>query len=1516
MATYNYFVTNNGNLSYQFSGISDINPSLTFQRGDTVVFNVVAEGHPFWIKTTAVTGTENAYNTGVTNNGADNGTITFVIPDDAPTVLVYQCQNHTLMNGIINIQLAPTTTTTTTSTTTEEPVTTTTTTTTNGPTTTTQAPIVVTTTPTPDDGTGTTTTTQPPDYIEPIVTNLTDVAPDYAGGVLTVRSQANNSPWFGGADSDIELSIIGAIFNFTQESLSNVQSIDVVWNVKGSGTTASKNYTQFDRNFRTVALTIDGQYAFAPNKTYELKFVWNRLDGSSVTSDAVEFVVLDPSVTTTTSTTTTTDSPLDIILDRTQLNECPCGIVTFPAGGVGGMKLMIKDGIEEYHTNFIHTSEVKIENEQKFVTITDTIKSNISPKDLAIYIDVDTFSRLTVENVISINIKEYKTQKVLANVLYGTSNAKTKSRRSDLIDKPSIKIATSSDMNLYDNALIFEIDSVCEYGNKPCCDSLPTSIRLFGDDVICLPLEEYFPPDEINPDITTTSPPDDFVFVQNLTSAVDPDTKHVTLSAQVSTVNSNPVMYHFELLSGGCITRLTTPQYAEANEIITFTDTENFSNSTYRVLLTRPNFYEDIEPTSALSNSVSVNNTTTQPPEPPDPEIDTIYTTAPPPPTPDFNSLSYDSDSNSWSLSWDLRQSQTDLINISIRYRTNDGASWSTWNSLSYSATDPEWSSLEDGDGYTPPITTYDCLNYEFRIRVYQTQSNFSETSSKNYITAIAPDAPVGLGVAKSQTVNTDLEVSWFVPVANGGCSTLYYIVEYREFGIPEWTVATTTPISATSLTINNLSATSEYFARVKSTNVWNMESSYTSDDPTALLVLSMEDVVPIAGTNNTAYYTPESSSYGRIVKVNEGYVDTPLVPSTYMVNDSKVGDKAFYTKPRNVSGFDSNTIAEAACPWSNNAWQPIVNFSSYFIEAGNNLHYKAGDYGNQTILLNDETYSKYIMDFWMRLPSVAESISGRIESFSFYASNGGGTDLMEFYLDFAVENATAFGLDLNVNRTNFGDYIYENLSPPPETMYTISDTNWHHYAFVMDGELNNATDNSYVRLFVDGVLEFNRAYEYNLKYVSDLSETTEYHDKPAIIDQFCIGERYTARVYPVGGHNTRSACMYVDQFRLSQTANFNGNLVSDGSTGYQEYAVIDLPNLPLGSTGYRFRIDGYEDSSAGAFSNVLLYMSNPVDNKQYRTESPRSMQFDGVADWIDISHDDSLNLPVAEAGKVKAYTVDFWTYMFGGNIPTGDVFIKDDDNFKITLSGSVGSAFGFTVRAYGVDAIVTLPSSPSDRFAKNAWYHHAIKIGNIQTSTGGNNSFDVTYYLDGDIVNTSTTIQYPNTIATQTNKMRIGSTYGGLATYEGYLSHIRITQGARYTGSFTRPASMGEYYQSQDPMWDDVVLLITNNEAYQNSNIITDGSKSQQTISNAGASNNVVVRFYEPPLTIPNNPDDVGFFVNYVEVGNQVRIYSRSGYGINDSPPTYVTIQAIDSNNNILGMPSEPIKIVLDEDG
>ena len=79
------------------------NPTLTLVEGETYTFNIQALGHPFWIKTVISTGTENAYNSGVTNNGIANGTITFTVPYDAPSTLYYNCQFHSSMAGKINI---------------------------------------------------------------------------------------------------------------------------------------------------------------------------------------------------------------------------------------------------------------------------------------------------------------------------------------------------------------------------------------------------------------------------------------------------------------------------------------------------------------------------------------------------------------------------------------------------------------------------------------------------------------------------------------------------------------------------------------------------------------------------------------------------------------------------------------------------------------------------------------------------------------------------------------------------------------------------------------------------------------------------------------------------------------------------------------------------------------------------------------------------------------------------------------------------------------------------------------------------------------------------------------------------------------------------------------------------------------------------------------------------------------------------------------------------------------------
>jgi len=89
---------------YIFSGdFEGTNPTLALTRGESYIFEVKAAGHPFWIKSVAGTGLENAYNEGVYNNGLQTGRILFRVADNAPGTLYYNCQYHASMQGIINI---------------------------------------------------------------------------------------------------------------------------------------------------------------------------------------------------------------------------------------------------------------------------------------------------------------------------------------------------------------------------------------------------------------------------------------------------------------------------------------------------------------------------------------------------------------------------------------------------------------------------------------------------------------------------------------------------------------------------------------------------------------------------------------------------------------------------------------------------------------------------------------------------------------------------------------------------------------------------------------------------------------------------------------------------------------------------------------------------------------------------------------------------------------------------------------------------------------------------------------------------------------------------------------------------------------------------------------------------------------------------------------------------------------------------------------------------------------------
>jgi plastocyanin len=111
VATYTFTVGNSGASHYTFTGSdsitshnSDNDPTINCNAGDTLVFNVNASGHPFWIKTSATTGTGNQVSTGtITANGASVGTVTWDTTGVTPGTYYYICQFHGGMVGQIII---------------------------------------------------------------------------------------------------------------------------------------------------------------------------------------------------------------------------------------------------------------------------------------------------------------------------------------------------------------------------------------------------------------------------------------------------------------------------------------------------------------------------------------------------------------------------------------------------------------------------------------------------------------------------------------------------------------------------------------------------------------------------------------------------------------------------------------------------------------------------------------------------------------------------------------------------------------------------------------------------------------------------------------------------------------------------------------------------------------------------------------------------------------------------------------------------------------------------------------------------------------------------------------------------------------------------------------------------------------------------------------------------------------------------------------------------------------------
>ena len=76
-------------------------PKVTVKLGDTLMFNVDAFGHPFYLKTLQGLGTDDLV-TGAENNGTESGTVIWTTTKKG--IFYYQCSLHNGMYGEIIVE--------------------------------------------------------------------------------------------------------------------------------------------------------------------------------------------------------------------------------------------------------------------------------------------------------------------------------------------------------------------------------------------------------------------------------------------------------------------------------------------------------------------------------------------------------------------------------------------------------------------------------------------------------------------------------------------------------------------------------------------------------------------------------------------------------------------------------------------------------------------------------------------------------------------------------------------------------------------------------------------------------------------------------------------------------------------------------------------------------------------------------------------------------------------------------------------------------------------------------------------------------------------------------------------------------------------------------------------------------------------------------------------------------------------------------------------------------------------
>ena len=299
-------------------------------------------------------------------------------------------------------------------------------------------------------------------------------------------------------------------------SIGGQYRVDFVTNNSGSRLTGSStivplnqwSHIAFVRSGNTIKAYVNGvmdvttsNYTGAINTASSTLFIGKNVDGNYapfyindlriINGVAIAEVPQTPLLDGGTTTTTTTPAP-----------PCPCGSLYLPKGKAfssSGLSVSITatnlDAITAIELNFLHSEDIYLESGEKFVTVTPIIRNHIIPNKLLI----SHVLPISINNVIQVVVKDRLSKAILGTQYIGKYNEVTTIN--------SIVIDLHSSIDLYDNAIIVEMYSLCDNGSDPCCDKLPSKIDIVGPKLLCVPLEQYY----VVPTTTTTTTPEPFL---------------------------------------------------------------------------------------------------------------------------------------------------------------------------------------------------------------------------------------------------------------------------------------------------------------------------------------------------------------------------------------------------------------------------------------------------------------------------------------------------------------------------------------------------------------------------------------------------------------------------------------------------------------------------------------------------------------------------------------------------------------------------------------------------------------------------------------------------------------------------------------------------------------------------------------------------------------------------------------------------------------------------------------------